>query len=267
MNIDDIKEKCGEVRTPYQNVFLQECEYMNILLREIHRQCAELELSFAGKLTSSEIMDRLKDSLKLEKIPPQWQKLAYPAKRSLASWFDNLLRRIEQLHNWRDDPSKIPKVTRLNMLFNPQSFLTAIKQITRKAELNKLYIKTEFQKSSIEEIKTEAQDGAYCYGFLLEGARWDWANNTVEEARPLEMFSVMPVCLCKSEKIKENKKAQTQVYQCPVYRTEQRGPTYIFTAQLRTQTKFPPAKWILAGVAIVLDVEGISDEVKKEKKN
>jgi len=59
------------------------------------------------------------------------------------------------------------------MLFNPQSFLTAIKQVGRKAELNKLYIVTEFQKSAIEDIKTEAKDGAYCYGFLLEGARWD----------------------------------------------------------------------------------------------
>ena len=39
----------------------------------------------------------------------------------------------------------------------------------------------------------------------------------------------------------------------------------MFTAQLRT--RYPPRKWILAGVAILMDVEGVSDDiVKKEKK-
>lgn len=33
--------------------------------------------------------------------------------------------------------------------------------------------------------------------------------------------------------------------------------TYVFPAQLKT--KHPPAKWVIAGVAIILDVEGISD--------
>ena len=31
----------------------------------------------------------------------------------------------------------------------------------------------------------------------------------------------------------------------------------MFTAQLKT--KQPPQKWILAGVAIILDVEGVAD--------
>ncbi len=75
---------------------------------------------------------------------------------------------------WKDDPSQIPKVTRINMLFNPQSFLTAIKQFSKKGDLNKLIISTEFTKKTIEEIDTGSfKDGTYCYGFLLEGARWD----------------------------------------------------------------------------------------------
>jgi len=77
------------------------------------------------------------------------------------------------------------------------------------------------------------------------------------------MFSVMPVCLCRSEVVKDTKKDSTNQYECPTYRTEMRGNTYIFTGQLRTLPKNPPRKWILAGVAMILDVEGISDEVKK----
>jgi dynein heavy chain len=33
--------------------------------------------------------------------------------------------------------------------------------------------------------------------------------------------------------------------------------TYVFPAQLKT--KYPPAKWVLAGVAMILDVPGAAD--------
>lgn len=42
---------------------------------------------------------------------------------------------------------------------------------------------------------------------------------------------------------------------------ESRGKTYVFTAQLKT-SKHPPLKWVLAGVAMILDVEGVSDTFK-----
>lgn len=84
----------------------------------------------------------------------------------MATWFENLLKRIDQLSAWKDDPSQIPRVTRISYLFNPQSFLTAINQKSKKAELNKLYIATEFTKKTLEEIDAHAKDGAYTYGFL-----------------------------------------------------------------------------------------------------
>lgn len=40
-------------------------------------------------------------------------------------------------------------------------------------ELNKQYIQTEITKRSIEEIDGPAKEGAYVYGFVIEGARWD----------------------------------------------------------------------------------------------
>jgi dynein heavy chain len=263
-NIADIKDRIVE-KGAFQNVFLQECEYMNGLLDEIHRSMLELEQGIKGILTISEKMENLLEALNLEKIPENWQKLAYPARRSLASWLENLMRRIEQLSTWKDDPMNIPRVTRVNMLFNPQSFFTAIKQYSKKGDLNKLTISTEFTKKTIEEVDgVVPKDGAYCYGFLLEGARWDWQLGVVEDSRPKEMFSVMPVCFCRAVFLPPPGREEKNVYQCPVYRTEERGSTFIFTAQLKTSPKNPPRKWILAGVAIILDVEDVSDEVKKE---
>lgn len=77
------------------------------------------------------------------------------------------------------------------------------------------------------------------------------------------MFSVMPVCLLRSLPIKAEAAEDKTIYKCPVYRTELRGNGYIFTAQLKTSAKNPPRKWILGGVGCILDVEGVSDEVKK----
>lgn len=83
------------------------------------------------------------------------------------------------------------------------------------------------------------------------------------------MFSVLPVVYCKAQPVPLEGKEDKNLYMCPVYKTEDRGNTYVFTAQLKT--RYMPRKWILAGVAILMDVEGVSDEstkkaVEKEKK-
>lgn len=41
-----------------------------------------------------------------------------------------------------------------------------------------------------------------------------------------------------------------EIYECPVYVTTFRGPTYVFLATLRT--KDPASKWIMAGCALSL---------------
>ena len=51
-----------------------------------------------------------------------------------------------------------------------------------------------------------------------------------------------------------DKAEQRDVYGCPVYKTTQRGPTYVFTANLRS--KAAPTKWVLAGVGMIMDVIG-----------
>jgi len=227
----------------------------------------ELQLGFAGLLTISEHMEQLIDAIALDRVPKSWVDLAYPSKRGLGSWFQNLLKRIEQLRNWKDDPNVIPKVTMLNRLFNPQSFLTAIKQVVGRRnqwELNKINIQTDVMKKSIEEIDSQPKEGAYVYGFVIEGARWDVATGQLEESRPREMFSVVPVTYCRAV-LQQNVKEERGYYYCPVYKTEDRGGVnFVFTAQLKT--KYNPRKWILAGVAILLDVEGVEEVTKKKEK-
>jgi len=247
----EILEKVEE-RTPYVNVFLQEIERMNLLLKEIRRTLAELDLGLKGDLQISDAMESLMNSLFADKVPDPWVKLAYPSLRSLSSWFLNMLERVRQLQDWTGDMG-LPKVTLLSCLFNPQSFLTAVMQTTARRNdwpLDKTVVQTEVTKKAPDEISAASREGAYITGFVLEGARWDDKAGFLEESRPKELFAPMPVVMIKAVTV--DKSEVRDAYLCPVYKTQQRGPTYVFTGQLRT--KIPANRWIVGGVAILMDI-------------
>lgn len=260
VNIDEVAGKLNDdTRGPYQNVFLQECEQMNTLIDSIILSLSEVQQAFKGELTMSEDMEKLMDSIFLNKVPDRWAKVSFVSQRGLNSWLDNLKHRLEQLNAWKENPEGIPKVTFLNRMFNPQSFLTAIKQInarTKAQELNKLYIQTNILKKMYWEADlAPPREGAYIFGFQVEGAKWDPIGQ-LEESDAKKQFSVVPVVNCVAQILVEGKE-EKGIYICPIYKTELRGATYVTDAQLKT--KHPPAKWIIAGVAIILDVEGFSD--------
>ena len=102
----------------------------------------------------------------------------------------------------------------------------------------------------MEDIEAAARDGAFINGLYLEGARFDLGGGVLEPSRPKEMFFQMPVIQCKA--VLAEKAETSSQYFCPVYKTQQRGPTYVFSANLRT--KAPSAKWVLAGVVLVMDI-------------
>jgi len=251
---DDIIRSLEE-QGPYQNVFIQEMDVMNNLLTEVTRSLRELLLGFAGELTISDSMDALKSSLYLDRIPSTWQKIAWPSMRNLVSWLSDFNYRLTQLEEWQANPADIPKVTWISGFVNPQSFLTAICQVTAQKnslELDKLVTWTEVtKKMDIAEFDSHAREnGAYIIGLSIQGARWDTQTGFLERSRPKEMFCKMPVITVKALPLD---KADTSVgiYVCPTYKTVQRGPTYVFCGQLKT--KALSAKWVLAGVAMIMD--------------
>jgi len=103
---------------------------MNALLVSITISLRDIALALKGELTATDEMEGVIDNLVLERVPMAWSKLAYPSSRGLSSWLTNLLARFEQLNNWKDEPSTMPKIVNIARLFNPQSYLTAIKQYT-----------------------------------------------------------------------------------------------------------------------------------------
>jgi dynein heavy chain len=169
LNIEEIISRIqDDARGPYQNSFIQECEVMNNLIKTIVESLRDVELAFKGELTMTENMETLMNAIFFNAVPATWAKHAFPSARGLGSWLDNLKHRLDQLNLWKENPQNIPGVTFINRLFNPQSFLTATKQVYSKekqAELNKLNIQTDVLKKLYWEADLPpVKEGAYVFG-------------------------------------------------------------------------------------------------------
>merc|ERR1712066_1052424 len=248
-NSAELLARCEEL-TPYAVVALQESDRMRMLTSEIRRSLKELNLGLKGELTISPDMEGLMNSFLLDTIPARWEKKAYPSKLGLSAWFADLINRIKDLETWTGD-FNLPNTVWLGGLFNPQSFLTAImQQMSRKNEwpLDKMCLQCDVTKKNKDDFNTPPREGAYLHGLFMEGARWDVQTGSVAESRLKELTPTMPVVHIKA--IPVDRRETKNIYECPVYKTRDRGPTYVWTFNLKTKEK--AHKWILGGVAILL---------------
>ncbi|XP_072570592.1 dynein axonemal heavy chain 11 isoform X2 [Paramormyrops kingsleyae] len=250
-NMSDITSKTAE-RSPYILVCFQECERMNMLTYEIRRSLKGLDLGLKGELAVSSEMERLQTALFLDNVPDTWTRLAYPSTCSLGQWYCDLLQRCRELDSWTQDLA-LPNVVWLSGLFNPQSFLTAVMQsLARKNEwpLDKMNLTVDVTKKFKEEFNQPAREGVYFHGLYLEGARWDIQSGNIAEAQLKDLTPAMPVLFVRA--IPNDRQETRNIYECPVYKTKMRGPTYVWTFHLKTKER--PGKWVLAGVALLLSV-------------
>ncbi|XP_009470045.1 PREDICTED: dynein heavy chain 17, axonemal isoform X2 [Nipponia nippon] len=250
-NMADIMAKAVD-KTPYVVVAFQECERMNILTHEIRRSLKELDLGLKGELTITSDMEELANALFYDNVPESWTHYAYPSLLSLGAWYADLLLRIRELEVWTTD-FVLPATVWLAGFFNPQSFLTAIMQsMARKNEwpLDKMCLSVEVTKKNREDITAPPREGSYVHGLFMEGARWDIPSGAIADARLKELTPMMPVIFIRA--IPVDRMDTKNVYECPVYKTRMRGPTYVWTFNLKTKEK--AAKWILAAVALLLQI-------------
>ncbi|XP_030063865.1 dynein axonemal heavy chain 9 [Microcaecilia unicolor] len=250
-NIAELMSKVEE-RTPYIVVAFQECERMNILTSEIKRSLKELDLGLKGELTMTSDMENLQNAIYFDQVPESWTKRAYPSMSGLTGWYADLLNRIKELETWTGDFA-LPSAVWLAGFFNPQSFLTAIMQsMARKNEwpLDKMTLQCDVTKKNRDDFSSPPREGAYVHGLYMEGARWDTQTGIITDARLKDLTPPMPVIFIRA--IPVEKQDIRNVYACPVYKTRQRGPTYVWTFNLKTKEN--PSKWVLAGVALLLQI-------------
>ena len=261
-SIPQLRQKAGKNPSPYDIVAFQECERLNYIFSSCLKSLEDLEKGLNGELNITDAMEALSQSITYNKLPEAWNTAAgYPSKKPLSFWFDDLLKRHDQMDEWVKE-LKTPKCVNITLLCNPMSFITAVKQFTARAKilpLDDLDTMTEITNMSEDMVKDYPPDGGvYLSGMFLQGAKWEDSNpdapGFLTEMVNKELDPKIPVMHVFAIELK-NKNIKGY-YTCPVYYTTQRGPTYIFTAYLRMESEeSKEIDWILAGVALILSTD------------
>jgi dynein heavy chain len=252
----DVRAKITEM-TPYVICGLQELEKVNAVLIEMERALAELELGLAGSLNISDSMDAMIVNLAGNAVPPLWLKMCAQIgptgtynRKTLAAWFADLLLRVKQFKAWSDQALLLLPSMWLPGLYNPMGYVTACLQVTAreaKLALDSMRIHSEVTDKKPEQVTAQPPKGTYVHGMFVEGGRWDVATGALAESRPKELHPPLPVMHILGVTAEEV--VTKGVYQCPVYGTTIRGPTFTFAAPMRTND--PPHKWTLAAVCLL----------------
>jgi dynein heavy chain len=259
-NLEELRKKYPSMG-PYGVVALQECERLNNIFNYLKKKLEELEKGKSGELSTTEEMDVLEKCIKFNKLPAAWEDMSgYMSRKSLNAWFDDIIKRYDQLAEWTKDLNDIPKYINLSLLCNPMSFVTAVKQVTARKEnipLDIVDIMTEVMNFGEDMVKEKPVSGVYVTGMFLQGARWEDSNpdsqGYVTEMANKELDPKLPIMNIIALPLEEKKKRIKGYYECPVYYTTARGPAYVFTSYLKMENEEEdPNKWVLAGVALII---------------
>ncbi|KAJ3055739.1 Dynein heavy chain 5, axonemal [Rhizophlyctis rosea] len=232
------------------NIFLgQEVDRMQAVIGAVRSTLSDLKLAIDGTIIMAAQLQDALDALYDARVPNAWMKISWQGS-TLGIWYSELLTRIAQYQTWLYDGR--PLVFWLSGFFNPQGFLTAIRQeITRVHAgwaLDSVKLAPEVMKQVKEDITAPPAEGLYIHGLFIEGAAWDRKNIRLMESSPKVIYQPMPVILVSATNSTDE--GDPRMYRCPVYRRPRRtDQNYIFDVDLKTNQA--PEYWILRAVALL----------------
>uniref|UniRef100_A0A1B6CZR9 AAA+ ATPase domain-containing protein n=2 Tax=Clastoptera arizonana TaxID=38151 RepID=A0A1B6CZR9_9HEMI len=234
------------------NIFLrQEIDRMQVVISLVRKTLKDLLLAVEGSIIMNEALRDSLDNIYDARIPTVWKRGSW-ASSSLGFWFTELLERNIQFSNWIF--IKRPPKFWMTGFFNPQGFLTAMRQEVARAHkgwpLDSVTLHNEVTKFTKEDVKTPPSEGVYVYGLYLDGAGWDRKNCRLTESVPKVLSILMPVVHIFA--IYSTAPKDPKLYLCPVYKKPNRTDL-TFITPLWLQCKFTPEHWILRGVALLCD--------------
>ena len=173
---------------------------------------------------------------------------------TIGFWYTDLLERDSQFRTWIFDGR--PNVFWMTGFFNPQGFITAMRQEVTRAHkgwaLDGVVVFNEVTKMSKDEVTAPPPEGVYIHGLYLDGAGWDRRNAKLCDATPKVLFTMIPVIHIYAINSKDPQ--DSKLYVCPVYKKPRRTDlTYITALLLKTVQS--PDYWILRGVALLCDTK------------
>eukprot|EP01013_Petalomonas_cantuscygni_P008266 TRINITY_DN20983_c0_g1_i1.p1 TRINITY_DN20983_c0_g1~~TRINITY_DN20983_c0_g1_i1.p1 ORF type:complete len:1702 (-),score=530.22 TRINITY_DN20983_c0_g1_i1:180-4850(-) len=239
-------------------VLLQEALRFNRLLALVHTTLRDLRKGVRGTVVMSEELEEVAVAFSRNTVPKMWSERAYPSLKPLAAWAQELAQRCAALTSWIE--SGTPNVVWLSGLYFPQGFLTAVLQNHARREkiaIDRVSLAMEMLDVPHEGILEKAATGVYIHGLFFEGCRWSFAEQSLVEAAPKELFSAAPTMWFKPV-VDRSEPDPTTTYRCPVYKTLLRAGTlsttghstnFVIAVDIRTVR--PPTHWIKRSAALV----------------
>uniref|UniRef100_A0A8C3MSF3 Uncharacterized protein n=1 Tax=Geospiza parvula TaxID=87175 RepID=A0A8C3MSF3_GEOPR len=236
------------------NIFLrQEIDRMQRVITVVRTSLNDLKLAIDGTIVMSENLRDALDNMYDARIPQVWRRVSWESS-TLGFWFTELLDRNAQLSNWIFQGR--PKVFWITGFFNPQGFLTAMKQEATRAHkdwaLDKVAVHNDVLKLTKEEIISPPSEGVYIYGLFLEGAGWDKRRSILVESSPKILFVQLPVLHMFA--VDSTRPRDPRLYVCPLYKKPKRTDLNFIT-EVFLKTAKSPDHWILRGVALLCDIK------------
>ena len=199
-------------------VITQECIRYNGLLGVMALSLRETVKALKGLVVMSGELEQVANAIFDNQVPAAWEKVAYPSLKPLSSWIVDLLERLSFIQKWIDEGP--PPVYWISGVFFPQAFLTGtLQNYARKYSYAIDTVSFDFKVMdhvSVDEQKGP-EDGCYIRGLFVEGARWNPDKHALDESRPKELFTDMPVCWLVPAK--DRVVPTSGIYDCPVYKT------------------------------------------------
>ncbi|KAE8597580.1 hypothetical protein XENTR_v10016521 [Xenopus tropicalis] len=253
-------QKMGPIQP--MNIFLrQEIDRMQRVIARVRSTLIDLKLAIDGTIIMSEDLRDALDNMYDARIPKLWYKISWESS-TLGFWFTELLERNQQFRSWLFDGR--PNQFWMTGFFNPQGFLTAMRQETTRMNLSKGWALdsvilhndvTRMMKEDVNAPPPADIGGVYIYGLFLDGAGWDRRNMKLVESSPKVLFTNLPVVhvyAVSTMNPADLKKQQGYLHACPVYKKPRRTDlTYIFSLFLRSIEV--PDHWTLRGIALLCD--------------
>ncbi|KAM6184114.1 dynein axonemal heavy chain 8 isoform 2-T2 [Erethizon dorsatum] len=236
------------------NIFLrQEIDRMQRVISILRSSLNDLKLAIEGTIIMSENLRDALDNMYDARIPQIWKRVSWDSS-TLGFWFTELLERNAQFSTWIFEGR--PNVFWMTGFFNPQGFLTAMRQEVTRAHkgwaLDTVTIHNEVLRQTKEEITSPPAEGVYIYGLYMDGAAWDRRNGKLVESTPKVLFTLLPVLHIFA--INSTAPKDPKLYVCPIYKKPRRTDlTFITVVYLRTVLS--PDHWILRGVALLCDIK------------
>uniref|UniRef100_A0A8C2VG97 Dynein axonemal heavy chain 8 n=1 Tax=Chinchilla lanigera TaxID=34839 RepID=A0A8C2VG97_CHILA len=236
------------------NIFLrQEIDRMQRVISILRSSLSDLKLAIEGTIIMSENLRDALDNMYDARIPQIWKRVSWDSS-TLGFWFTELLERNAQFATWIFEGR--PNVFWMTGFFNPQGFLTAMRQEVTRAHkgwaLDTVTIHNEVLRQTKEEITAPPAEGVYIYGLYMDGAAWDRRNGKLTESTPKVLFTMLPVLHIFA--INSTAPKDPKLYVCPIYKKPRRTDlTFITVVYLRTVLS--PDHWILRGVALLCDIK------------